>query len=102
MFTLTPAKLYEIEQAVKTQSSKEGRTHTEIVRRIAGARAEIRAGYAVDDLHEWNRSSVHSSYIQNIEPRTAASSVLIEDIFDAVSKSYSPSFGLTTYKYLPV
>lgn len=87
MVQMTPQKLHETEQNIKVQARKEGKTPAEVVRRITGARAEIRAGYAVDGLHEWNRTSLHSSYISNVEPRTAAASLLIEDIFDAVSTS---------------
>lgn len=99
---LSPRGLYEMEVAVRREisSRKEKRTDDEtqalVARKLAGARAEARAGYAVDGLHKWVAISRHDMYITPMAARMAAANSTLEDVFDAVS---TPPRSLMNFKH---
>jgi hypothetical protein len=90
---MSPAGLYEMEQSIKNDvrgSVTEERALTAeqqvlVFRRLAGARAQARAGYSVDGSHQWKTTGHHSMYVTPAEARVAIATSTLEDIFDAVS-----------------
>jgi hypothetical protein len=81
---MSPTGLHEREVAVRreTKGIDDGKV---IARKLASGRAAARAGYAVDEKHEWGAKGRHSAYIREAQARVSAANLTLEDALDAVS-----------------
>jgi hypothetical protein len=97
--------LHEMEIAIRRGlrgQSREGTHSALMARKIAGARAEAMAGYAVDGKHEWNTNSKHSGYIRDAQARVSAANVTLEDSLDSVCTRFiSDTTKLTWFSFTP-
>jgi hypothetical protein len=55
-----------------------------VSQKLAGARAELWAGFSVDGKHQWGSPNHHEIYMLPATARIAAATSTLEDIFDAV------------------
>jgi len=90
LWRFTPTNLQKSEVQTKNEVKASGDVESSdidavVARRMAGVRAEARAGYSVDGHHEWQGLGRHSQYIQNGGARIVAATFAIEDALDAVS-----------------
>ena len=97
LWRMSPKVLHDTEQAIRKEvQGHAGSVATNdleqaalVSRKLAAARAEVRAGYSVDKKHEWVALGRHSMYITPAPARVAAATATLEDAFDAVSELVS-------------